>query len=31
VPTMSEWAMILLGTILAGGAALYIQRQQRAI
>jgi hypothetical protein len=31
VPTMSEWAMIILGTMLAGGAALYIQRQQRAI
>jgi len=28
VPTLSEWAMILLGLILAGGAALYIQRRQ---
>lgn len=28
VPTLSEWAMILLGAILAGGAALYIQRRQ---
>lgn len=28
VPTLSEWAMILLGTILAGGAALVIQRRQ---
>lgn len=28
VPTMSEWAMILFGLILAGGAALYIQRRQ---
>lgn len=28
VPTMSEWAMILLGLMLAGGAALYIQRRQ---
>ncbi|WP_428151854.1 IPTL-CTERM sorting domain-containing protein [Brevundimonas sp.] len=28
VPTMSEWAMILLGTILAGGAALIVQRRQ---
>lgn len=28
VPTMSEWAMILFGTILAGGAALYIQRRR---
>ncbi len=31
IPTMSEWAMILMGTMLAGGAALYIQRRQRAI
>lgn len=30
VPTLSEWAMILLGAILAGGAALYIQRRQVA-
>lgn len=30
VPTLSEWAMILLGTILAGGAALFIQRRQVA-
>ena len=28
VPTMTEWAMILFGAILAGGAALYIQRRQ---
>lgn len=28
VPTMSEWAMILLGLMLAGGAAVYIQRRQ---
>ncbi|WP_298163292.1 IPTL-CTERM sorting domain-containing protein [Brevundimonas sp.] len=28
VPTLSEWAMILFGTILAGGAALYIQRRR---
>lgn len=28
VPTMSEWAMILFGLTLAGGAALYIQRRQ---
>ena len=28
VPTMSEWAMILFGLMLAGGAALYIQRRQ---
>lgn len=31
VPTMSEWAMILLGTILAGGAALYIQRRRQFV
>ena len=30
VPTMSEWAMILFGLMLAGGAALYIQRRQTA-
>lgn len=30
VPTMSEWAMILLGTIMAGGAALYVQRRQQS-
>jgi streptogramin lyase len=28
VPTMSEWALILLGVSLAGGAALYIQRRR---
>ena len=28
VPTLSEWAMILFGTILAGGAALYVQRRR---
>lgn len=28
VPTMSEWAMILFGTMLAGGAALFIQRRR---
>ena len=27
VPTLSEWAMILLGTLLAGGAALHLQRR----
>ncbi len=31
VPTLSEWAMILFGLILAGGAALYIQRRHQAI
>lgn len=30
VPTMSEWAMILFGLMLAGGAALYIQRRRLA-
>ena len=28
VPTLSEWALILFGVILAGGAALYIQRRR---
>lgn len=28
VPTLSEWALILMGLIMAGGAALYIQRRQ---
>ena len=27
VPTMTEWAMILFGAILAGGAALFVQRR----
>lgn len=31
VPTMTEWAMILFGTILAGGAALYLQRRRRFV
>ncbi len=31
VPTLSEWAMILLGLVLAGGAALYIQRRQMTV
>lgn len=31
VPTMSEWAMIILGTMLAGSAALYIQRRKQAV
>lgn len=30
IPTLSEWAMILFGAMLAGGAALYIQRQRFA-
>lgn len=29
IPTMSEWAMILLGVLLAGGAALTIQRRRQ--
>lgn len=28
VPTMTEWALILFGAIMAGGAALYIQRRR---
>lgn len=28
VPTMSEWAMILFGIVLAGAAALYLQRRR---
>lgn len=28
IPTLSEWAMILLGVALAGGAALMIQRRR---
>ena len=28
VPTLSEWAMIMFGVMLAGGAALNIQRRQ---
>ncbi|WGM31514.1 IPTL-CTERM sorting domain-containing protein [Brevundimonas sp. NIBR11] len=31
VPTMSEWAMILFGTVLAGGAALYLQRRRTGL
>lgn len=31
VPTLSEWAMILLGMILVGGAALHIHRRQAAV
>lgn len=31
VPTMSEWAMILFGAILACAAALYVQRRQQVI
>ncbi len=30
VPTLTEWALILFGLILAGGAALYIQRRHMA-
>jgi hypothetical protein len=29
VPTLSEWAMIILSLVLAGGAALYLQRQHQ--
>jgi len=31
VPTLSEWAMILFGLMLAGGAVLYIQRRQMTV
>lgn len=30
IPTMSEWAMILFGLLLAGGAAVMIQRRRLA-
>jgi hypothetical protein len=30
VPTLSEWAMILFGMLLAGGAALHLQRRRAA-
>lgn len=30
VPTLSEWAMILLGVLLAGGAALHLSRRRMA-
>lgn len=29
IPTISEWAMIILSIMLAGGAALYIQRRRQ--
>lgn len=29
VPTLTEWAMILLGALLAGGATLHLQRRRR--
>ena len=31
VPTLSEWALILFGLMLAGGAALYIERHRMAV
>ncbi|MFC5344984.1 NHL repeat-containing protein [Brevundimonas staleyi] len=31
VPTLSEWAMILLGLLLAGGAALHIERRRTTV
>lgn len=31
VPTMTEWAMILLGLLLAGGAAVTIQRRHPTV
>ena len=30
VPTLSEWAMMVFGTLLAGGGALYIRRRRFA-
>ncbi|MGO4410335.1 MULTISPECIES: DUF11 domain-containing protein [unclassified Brevundimonas] len=30
VPTLTEWAMILFGLVLAGGAALHLQRRRAA-
>ena len=30
IPTLSEWALILFGLILVGGAALHLQRRQMA-
>ena len=29
VPTLSEWALILMGLLVAGGAAVHLQRRQR--
>lgn len=31
VPTLSEWAMILLGVLLAGGAALSLHRRRQTV
>lgn len=31
IPTMPEWAMILLGVVLAGAAALYVQRRRLSV
>lgn len=31
VPTMSEWALILFGAVLAGSAALFVQRRRKAV
>lgn len=31
IPTLGEWAMILFGAILAGAAALYVQRRRMAV
>jgi hypothetical protein len=31
VPTMSEWAMILLGVLLAGGAAVNLHRRRQTV
>lgn len=31
VPTLSEWSLILMGLILAGGAAVWLQRRRPAL
>jgi len=31
VPTLTEWAMIMLGALLAGGAVLQLERRRRAV
>ena len=31
IPTMSEWGLIIMGTLLVGGAAVVIRRRQAAL
>ncbi|PZN95353.1 MAG: hypothetical protein DCF29_24625 [Alphaproteobacteria bacterium] len=31
IPTLGEWAMILFGAVLAGAAALYVQRRRLSV